>query len=318
MNSTFDPALCTYATCSVDIYGQLTYIPSLGGNLLYLSIFGLAFTVHIGLGIRYHTWGFKIGMLGGIALEIMGYVARVELHYDVFNRTYFIIYLVGLTIGPAFFSGAIYICLARIIAVYGTETSPLTGRTITMIFIGCDFISLVLQAGGGALTSLDISSSLNQTGIDIMIAGLASQVASMTAFCCICIQIIFTIHTRPGIVNRNSTGLRKNVRFRLFLIAVGIATIAILIRCSFRVAELSEGFGSDLANNEVMFMVLDGAMMVIAVLVLTIGHPGPALGVAWKNGGFKFWKSRQPQTGHHHGHLQQATLLTSDAGKAAH
>lgn len=75
--------------------------------------------------------------------------------------------------------------------------------------------------------------------------------------------------------------------------ALAIATVAILVRCSFRVAELSKGFSSSLANNEVMFMVLDGAMMSIAVIVLTVGHPGPALGNMWRQGDFKLCGSRK-------------------------
>ncbi|KIW88040.1 uncharacterized protein Z519_11150 [Cladophialophora bantiana CBS 173.52] len=288
MNSTFNIANCTYATCSVEDYGQLRYIPSLAGNAFYLAVFCLACVAQILLGIRYRTWGFLVGMLGGIGLEMMGYISRIQLHFDDFNNNYFIIYLVGLTIGPAFFSGAIYICLARIIAVYGTRLSLLSPRAITVVFVGCDFFSLVLQAGGGALTSLDISPSLEQTGINMMIAGLASQVASTTVFCGICLQIVFSIHTRPGLINRNSAALRKRLTFKLFLSAIAIATVTILIRCSFRVAELSEGFGSALANDQVMFMVLDGAMMSLAVLALSIGHPGPALGtMMWEQGGFK-------------------------------
>lgn len=68
---------------------------------------------------------------------------------------------------------------------------------------------------------------------------------------------------------------------------VGIATITILIRCCFRVAELHEGYGGDLANDEVLYMVLEGAMVVIAVMALTVGHPGPILGSYWKEIGMK-------------------------------
>ncbi len=81
-------------------------------------------------------------------------------------------------------------------------------------------------------------------------------------------------------------------------LALVVATVAILIRCSFRVAELRKGFGSKLANNQVMFMVLDGAMMAMAVLVLSVGHPGPALGNMWQHGNFKLCGSRKSQRVH--------------------
>jgi hypothetical protein len=79
--------------------------------------------------------------------------------------------------------------------------------------------------------------------------------------------------------------------------ATGIATIAILIRCCFRVAELSGGFGGSLANNEVSFMILEGAMIIIAVFCLTAGHPGPVLGSMWKAGGFHL-RGRKNGTDH--------------------
>lgn len=62
---------------------------------------------------------------------------------------------------------------------------------------------------------------------------------------------------------------------------MAIATIMILVRCSFRVAELQHGFGSSLANNQVAFMILDGAMMIIAASCLTFAHPGLLLGEVW-------------------------------------
>lgn len=53
-NQTFVDS-CTYATCSVEEYGQIRYIPSLAGNLFYLSIFGLCLLCQFILGIRYKS-----------------------------------------------------------------------------------------------------------------------------------------------------------------------------------------------------------------------------------------------------------------------
>ena len=218
MNSTnFDPYYCTYQTCSVQEYGQLSYIPSLAGNAFYLAIFCSFMLCQVFLGVRYRTWGFLGGMFGGIALEIIGYVARIELNKDDFNNNYFIIYLVGLTIGPAFFSASIYLCLARIIAIYGTELSWLKPRTITCFFIICDFISLCLQAAGGALASLADTPSQGQTGVNIMIAGLSTQVASTFAFVCLCVQLAWAVRRNPFKVNQNSGALRYSRLFRYFL-----------------------------------------------------------------------------------------------------
>ena len=60
-----------------------------------------------------------------------------------------------------------------------------------------------------------------------------------------------------------------------------VATIAVFIRSCFRVAELSEGFDGKLANQEVTFMILEGAMVAIASIALTIAHPGMIFGAFW-------------------------------------
>ena len=75
--------------------------------------------------------------------------------------------------------------------------------------------------------------------------------------------------------------------------ALVIATITILIRCCFRVAELHAGYEGSVANNEVLYMVLEGAMMLTAVASLTAGHPGLTLGSIWQANGFHF---RKPNT----------------------
>ena len=89
--------------------------------------------------------------------------------------------------------------------------------------------------------------------------------------------------------------------------AIGICTIAILIRCSFRVAELSRGFGGSIANNEVLFMILDGMMMAIVIILLTVAHPGMILGPMWKAGGFRLRRSRAVKN-------REEIELTEDVG----
>lgn len=47
-----------------------------------------------------------------------------------------------------------------------------------------------------------------------------------------------------------------------------------MIRCIYRVIELCEGFDGKLANEEVPFDILEGPMIIIATLMLTVFHPG--------------------------------------------
>lgn len=76
-----------------------------------------------------------------------------------------------------------------------------------------------------------------------------------------------------------------------------IATIFIFVRCVFRVAELSEGFDSPIANDEVTYMILEGAAVSIASILMTATHPGVAFQGQWNEYNFKFRasKSKDPE-----------------------
>ena len=140
------------------------------------------------------------------------------LHNDIFDKNSFIIYLIGLTIGPAFLTASIYLCLGRIITIFSVDLSILKPKWITIIFVICDFISLLLQAIGGAIASTSDDEDSNQLGIDVMIAGLASQVVSLVIFAAICSHFAWRVLKNPTKLNPEFTSLRMSRRFRGFLL----------------------------------------------------------------------------------------------------
>lgn len=71
------------------------------------------------------------------------------------------------------------------------------------------------------------------------------------------------------------------------------AIVCLFIRTVFRCAELSGGFAGDLAQHEVDFMVLDGAMVLLACISLMIFHPGVAFGDSWNQASFR-WGAEKP------------------------
>ncbi|KAI9924203.1 hypothetical protein MW887_007153 [Aspergillus wentii] len=271
---------CTIGTCPMTL-ANFDYIPNLAGNVFYLALFGILLLSQIGMGLYWRTWGYLIGMTGGLVLEVVGYIGRVQLHYNPFPFDPFLEYLICLTIGPAFISAAIYICLGRIVTVYGENVSRLRPRTYTIIFVSCDLLSLILQAAGGAITSTADDNDTSQKGINIMIAGLSTQVVSLAIFMGLCIDLAIRIRRSPQNLNWSFGALRSTLKWKLFLISLAIATITIFIRSIFRVAELKDGFDGALANDEVTFMILEGAMMSIACICMTVFHPGYCFEGKW-------------------------------------
>jgi len=96
-----NPNLCTLDTCDLTL-ASFTYLPTLPGNALFAGLFGIFVVGQLYLGIRHKIWGYMTAMVLGLLLEIGGYVARVLLHGKPFENNYFLIYLICLTIAPAF------------------------------------------------------------------------------------------------------------------------------------------------------------------------------------------------------------------------
>ena len=61
-----------------------------------------------------------------------------------------------------------------------------------------------------------------------------------------------------------------------------VAVLTIFIRSCYRVAELRGGFGGALANDQATFIGLEGVMVVIAAVALTVGHPCFVFGRDWQ------------------------------------
>jgi hypothetical protein len=118
------------------------------------------------------------------------------------------------------------------------------------IFIPCDIISLVLQAVGGAMSSQSGGSSKN--GVDIGLAGLAFQVATLVVFIALAVDYALRYRKEP-----ESSKVGLDGRFKIFLSFLSLATILIFIRCAYRIYELSDGYQGKALHDEGLFIALE-------------------------------------------------------------
>jgi len=304
-----DSAQCTPDTCCL-AQGQIAYLPTLAGNALFAAIFAILIIPHILFGIRYKTWSFMSWMAFGLVGEVVGYIGRVMLHNNIFDFNAFLMYLIPLTIAPAFITASIYLCLARVIYILDPSLvhTRLTPMTYTKIFVTFDFISLVLQgAGGGVAATADNDKAMNDMGVNIMIAGLAFQVISLVIFSCLCCDFAWRLYKGivssgvsfkvsdtdtsdaelGGLSSTDYASIKASKMFKGFIVALVAATILIITRSSYRLAELQEGFNGKLANDEVLFMILEGPMIILTCIGLTVFHPGLAMRGLWSMKGFQ-------------------------------
>lgn len=157
-----------------------------------------------------------------------------------------------------------------------------------------DFISLVLQAAGGGLAATANTNSGSETGRAIMIAGVVFQVVSLLTFAGLWVEFVLRLRSiGVSAKDKRFAELRDTKKFAWFQYALGAAVVLIFVRSVYRVAELQQGFNGPIANNQVSFMVLEGPMIFLAVLAMTVLHPGIAFGDNLRSAAWSIAQSRK-------------------------
>jgi hypothetical protein len=140
----------------------------------------------------------------------------------------------------------------------GEEYSRIPAKYYTWIFILCDLFSLVLQGTGGGLAATADTDAGATNGNNTMMAGIVFQVVTLLVFIALAGEYAYRAYQRRNHFSQSVVNLLSNVRFKLFVGSVLVAFTAIFIRCVFRIAEMAGGWGNEIMQNEVDFIVLDG------------------------------------------------------------
>lgn len=106
------------------------------------------------------------------------------------------------------------------------------------------------------------SSGASQTGVDLALAGLILQVVFMLVFCVLFADYLVRYYARFCSSGPAAPAAPAEPRFTrslwVFFGAQGTATLLILARCAYRLAELHEGYGGELVRDEPLFIGLEG------------------------------------------------------------
>ncbi|MCJ1307055.1 hypothetical protein MMC25_000701 [Agyrium rufum] len=259
--------------CSIEntVYG---YYPNLGANAFFCAFFAVLCIVQIFLGIKYKTWTFMVALGLGCLAEAIGYAGRVIMHSNPYSNAGFESQICCLILAPAFIAAGVYLTLKHVVIALGRDFSRLRPKFYTWIFICCDFLSLVMQAIGGATAATANTDATAKIGGNVMLAGIVIQVVTLLVFAALSTDFFLSVRKNVASLHPEATALRSSTRFNTFLTLIGLAFITVFIRCVYRIPELADGWASSIMQNETLFIVLDGVMISTAALALTVGHPG--------------------------------------------
>lgn len=86
-----------------------------------------------------------------------------------------------------------------------------------------DFLSLVLQAAGGAISATADDKATSDTGVNVMIAGLSTQVASLFLFMLLAAEFAWRVRTRRDQLNENFANLRSTKLWSFFILGMFVS-----------------------------------------------------------------------------------------------
>ncbi|KAL3455680.1 RTA1 like protein-domain-containing protein [Aspergillus heterothallicus] len=273
--SNLDTSNCTAVSpeCPVSetVYG---YTPNLPANVVFAAFFGLCGVYHVIIGLKARSWTFMIALAVGSLMEMIGYAARIGLHKNVWDDDAFSRQITCLILAPSFVAAGIYWSLKHIVMYVGPEYSRLRPNLYPWVFIGCDIGSIILQAAGGGVAGAagDEHPDRVNLGNNIMIAGIAFQVGTMSICGLLAVDFVWRV-CRGNAVGEKWAREGRQAGFYAFCAAEVWAFVTVLTRCIYRLPEMAGGWGNPLMQNEVEFLILDGMMIALAVLGLSILHP---------------------------------------------
>ncbi|KAM0322870.1 hypothetical protein ACHAQA_009211 [Verticillium albo-atrum] len=304
-NDTFIP---TYDSCDelsdfcpveATIYG--TELSS-GAAYFFGISFAICLLIQIYFGFRAKTWSYLVWLGLGTSFEVMGYWARTRLADNPWSLNSFVVNYLTLLLAPTLVAAAISVTFKSLVIWYGPQWSLLRPSLYPWVFVGTDFISIFIQIIGGGATAANAAGGGNETlaslGEKLVIGGVIFQVVNM--FICGGLMLIYTAKRKKALKSGpvqhenqaddretlNSDGTRDSrappratatdqeaKRVRIFVYCLAVAYVAIIIRCAYRITEQIPSISGKIMRNEPLFLGLDGAMILIAIGLVSVVHP---------------------------------------------
>lgn len=238
------------------------------------AAYALLTLTHLGLTIRSRQW-WLIVLAVGAGFETAGNALRVYGHYETQPQDPYIAMQVLVVVTPVFFAAIHFAVLGKVIQLFGREFTVVAPKVIIPFFVCLDVVSLVIQgAGSGIAATQEIDGKDPQGGSNVVVGGLSIQLLGYVLFDIL--AIIFATRAWRSGPPYPPTKLWTD-KTRTGLLAAFASALLVLLRSSFRTAEMAEGWDGYIAATEWYYYVFDATPVTIAVLLLAIWHPAQYL-----------------------------------------
>ncbi|KAF4972012.1 hypothetical protein FSARC_1342 [Fusarium sarcochroum] len=245
------------------------YSPSIPAAVATISLFAFSALLHSYQMVRRQTW-FMIPFVVGCVVEAVGYAGRIiSSNQGTGNYTLvpYIVQYIAILVAPALLAASIYMELGRIsMMVNGDEYLIIRRRWMTRIFVMGDVLSFFTQGAGGGFMA---KASRAKMGTTIIVVGLFIQVIFFGCFVIAALIFHKRLHDRP-----TKEVLVNQPPYRKHLLALYATSLLIFVRSIVRIVEFQQGGAGYIITHEVFLYVFDALLMVTAVLLMNLIHPG--------------------------------------------
>ncbi|KAI4523331.1 RTA1-domain-containing protein [Schizophyllum commune Loenen D] len=267
----------------VDELSAYGYVPTEWVCIMYVALFSITTATHLGQAIYTRCWWLlpTVGLCG--ALEIFGWAGRLWSAHEVLKKDPFMMQIVATILGPTPLLAANFIVMGRLVGKLGPAFSRLSPKLYSILFLSCDIVSLIVQGVGGGIAASANDHENADLGGNIMLGGIAFQIVVITFFTASSAEFLWRYSSNKPISRTTSTKLRDRstlpIKVQLALLLVAGSTGLLFIRAIYRTIELSDGWGGKIITTEIWFNIFDAAMVVVAMYLENVLHPGWLLAV---------------------------------------
>ncbi|CEI61860.1 hypothetical protein FVEN_g2916 [Fusarium venenatum] len=252
------------------------------------GLFGLSFLVTLYQIIRKKAWVW-IFMLLAIAMEVVGYAARIKSASEPTEKKPYVLQFTLIILPPVLMAGVIYVIFGRIVYwVVPPESRTLRflwvpPRFITLLFVGFDVISLILQLvaaifiAGTDPTDSNAKQKLN-LGKTLGLVGVSTQIAGFGLFTIAAIRFHFAARKlSPEFARQNQEKYDITKKWQTLLTVVNVSCLLILVRSVYREVDFAGGKDGKTHQEEWFQYVFDTLPILIVAFLYNVFFPSSFL-----------------------------------------
>ncbi|KAK4545498.1 hypothetical protein LTR36_002848 [Oleoguttula mirabilis] len=202
-------------------------------------------------------------------LQTAAYVLRTISIRQVTNSSVYSLWFILMMIAPVWTNAYAYMVMGRMVFNFTSTGSVAKVKAwhFGLIFVLLDVCAFLAQLGGAAIASgTNVSEKTAMMGIHIYMGGIGFQQLCLFIFLGLAIRLHMHLRQQP-------LSPQRKTAFRLLYVEY-IIVFLITGRIIFRLIEYSSGITSSIPQHEVYQYVFDSSLMLIALALFNIFHPG--------------------------------------------